>query len=412
MPGRTALRLIAAFGVAALGAGLYWSLGFAYADLLFWRDARESVQRAARLVPGSSRYQARLAVLLDAEGDHAGAAAALESALAANPRDAASWVALGLRREMDGDSGGAERCLLQAAGVDRTYDPRWALANFYFRRGDRDRFWLWAKRAAEMACGDMRPLFRLCWNATEDPAAILSRVIPQRPEVLRQYLAFLLEEGALGPAASLAATLAAHAEPEDVPVLLDACDRLLDSQNAGGSLPVWNALCARKLIAAAELSPGQGRCLTNRAFASAPTSRGFDWRLPAVEGVSISRAEANPFLRVSFSGRQPERCEVLWQYVPLIPGARHRFEFEYRTSGIEAGGGLRWRISGVIAGGWKPLADLADLSSEGWSRGAVAFETPAELRLARLALVYQRAPGTTRIEGAVWLRDLGLGFAP
>lgn len=406
------VRVVAALGAVVLGAALWGSVRLASADLLFSRGTRESLERGIGLAPDSSRHHARLAVLLDAEGDRAGATAALENAVAASPRDSASWIALGLRREVSGDFTSAERCLLQAARVDRTYDPRWTLANFYFRRDDHDGFWPWARRAAEMAHGDMRPLFRLCWNRAADPALILSRAIPERPEVLRQYLVFLLQQGSLEPAASLAAKIGGQAQPDDVPVLLDACDRLLESGDAAGTLAVWNALCMHSLVAGAALSPLQGRSLTNGAFRNVPSSRGLDWRLPPVEGVSISRAAASPFLRAAFSGRQPERCEVLWQYLPLLPAARYRFDFEYRTSGVQAGTGLRWRVTSVGEGAGRPLADSFELSSESWAKGAVSFETPPDFRLARVVLVYQRAPGTTRIEGAVWLRNAALGFEP
>jgi tetratricopeptide (TPR) repeat protein len=411
MTGRGTLRLAAALATAALGASLYWSLRLAYADLLSARGDRQSVERAVHLAPASSGYHARLSLLLDAEGGRAASTAALQDALAASPLEAAPWIALGLRRETAGDFAGAERCLLEAARLDRTYDPRWALANYYFRRGNWDRFWLWVRRAAEMAPPDMRGLFRLCWNAPDGPVATLARAIPDRPEVRREYLAYLVQEGAGPQLASLAAKMAARPQPDDLPVLLDACDRLLATGDAAGALPIWNGLSARRLIPSGTLSPQQGRSLSNGGLESPRTSRGFDWRLAAVEGVSISRTIADPSLRVAFSGRQPERCEVLWQYLPLVPSTRYRLEFECRASGIQAGAGLRWRIASALQGGgtW---AESADLGGENWSPGDLSFQTPSQPALARLVLLYERRPGTTRIQGAIWLRRLKLGFAP
>ena len=411
MTGRGTLRLAAALATAALGAVLYWSLRLAYADVLSSRGDRESVQRAVHLAPASSGYRARLSLLLDAEGDRAAATAALQDALAASPLEAAPWIALGLRRETAGDFAGAEHCLLEAARLDRTYDPRWALANYYFRRTDWERFWFWARRAAEMAPPDMRGLFRLCWNAPDGPVSTLARAIPDRPEVWREYLAYLVQEGAGPPLASLAAKMAARPQPDDLPVLLDACDRLLATGDGAGALPVWNALSARRLIPCGVLSPQQGRSLSNGGFSSPPTARGFDWRPARVDGVSISRTIADPSLRVAFSGRQPELCEVLWQYLPLVPSTRYRLAFECRTSGIQAGAGLRWRVAGALEGGgtW---AESADLGGEHWSSGGVSFQTPPHPALARLALLYERRPGTTRIQGAAWLRGLKLGFGP
>src|SRR3954465_7588541 len=53
----------------------------------------------------------------------------LEAALALNPRFAAAWIARGLASEAGGERNAAEESLLQAAAVDRTYVPRWTLAN-------------------------------------------------------------------------------------------------------------------------------------------------------------------------------------------------------------------------------------------------------------------------------------------
>ena len=44
--------------------------------------------------------------------------------------------------------------LHEAARVDRTFDPRWTLANYYFRRQNWDEFWKWMRAAAEMSYGD------------------------------------------------------------------------------------------------------------------------------------------------------------------------------------------------------------------------------------------------------------------
>src|SRR5262249_8208626 len=68
----------------------------------------------------------------------------LARALALNPRYTAAWIARGLAEETAGDRRGAEASLLRASQVDRTYLPRWTLANFYLRSGDLAQFWVWA----------------------------------------------------------------------------------------------------------------------------------------------------------------------------------------------------------------------------------------------------------------------------
>ena len=52
----------------------------------------------------------------------------------ANPRDAGSWLRLGIEAEVGGDPVLAERHLLRAEQADHTFLPAWTLANYYYRR--------------------------------------------------------------------------------------------------------------------------------------------------------------------------------------------------------------------------------------------------------------------------------------
>ena len=398
--------------VAVLGFATYWSLRLGYADWLAHTDSPEHVKRATELAPCNARYHARLAAMLDQWGkDREASVAALEADVVCNPRDSASWIELGLQAEMEGDFTKAERCLLEATRLDKQYDPRWALANFYFRRNDAENFWPWAREAAAMSYGDAAPLFRLCWRITQAPGVILERAIPDQPAVLARYLSFLLADNHLGAVQAVAHKAVRHARREDLPVLLAACDRLLEARESEAALQIWSGLCVRRVIPYQAPEPERGLALTNGDFRTPNLSHGFDWRLHAAEGVSVSRRESPPGLRITFSGGQPESCEVFSQFVPLLPGREYRMGFRYRTLGIAPNTGLRWRIVDVATG--REMAKRSpDLSSEKERQEEVLFVTAAETQLGRVVLGYQRAAGTTRIEGAIFLRNVSLAFAP
>ncbi len=95
--------------------------------------------------------------------------------------------------------------------------------------------------------------------------------------------------------------------------------------------------------------------------------------------------------------------------VVLMPGRGYRFRYEYRTSGIAAGSGLRWRVFDLTRAE-ELLVESGHLCREGWAAESLVFTAPPALKLVRLALGYQRTPGTTRIEGSLSLRNLTLGF--
>jgi hypothetical protein len=157
------------------------------------------------------------------------------------------------------------------------------------------------------------------------------------------------------------------------------------------------------------LAPLQGRSLTNGDFASTPVSAGFDWRLTPAEGVSVARGGAPPELRIAFSGSQPESCQAMEQIVPLAPSRNYRLRYSYRSLGLRPQSGLLWRVTN-FNGDKLWASSPAALAGEPWTEGTLTFTTPADGNLGRVILRCDRALGSTRIEGSLWLRQVSLGF--
>jgi hypothetical protein len=92
--------------------------------------------------------------------------------------------------------------------------------------------------------------------------------------------------------------------------------------------------------------------------------------------------------------------------VPLRKRTAYELSFEYRTWEIPRGVGLGWRVTDASSGAILKVGPSLASETEGEER--LSFETPGECSLVRLALRYQRAPGTTRLEGYLVLRNLEL----
>jgi len=400
-----ALRLCAGFAaITALCAAGYWSVRLAWADCLFRIGTVSSVERAAALAPSSAEYHVRLAGLLE------NGLPELERAITANPRMAAAWMMLGLRAERQGDARTAESYFARAAEADRTYTPLWTLANFHFRQDHAEKFWPAARRA--LRTGDPRvhdptPLFELCRRMSGDnPGEILERAIPDIGPVQARYLGFLIQANLTSEAEPVTQRVIALAAESDLAAVFGYCDRLIEAGATDGAIRAWNALCWKKLHGYAPLAPARGVSLTNGDFSFLPVEHGFDWRSAAVPGASVGHDASG--IEITFDGRQPENCELLAQYVPLVPSRKYRLGFRYQTDGIRPGSGLRWRIQN--ARGQDIPSDAADLASFEESKGAVRFTAPDSI--ARLTVWYQRAPGTTRIEGRLMVRAVTLEFDP
>lgn len=359
------------------------ALRLAVADTLSRAETPERIARAIALewpTPAAELEQIRA----ELDPDHA--EEALERAAQANPRSSAVWIALGLLKETRKDPSGAERSLLRAAQVDRQYLPAWTLANFYFRRGNRAEFWIWADRAAALAYDDFRPLVRLADHFEPDPARLLAH-FHNAPRLRPSYLDFLIGENRLDAAQQVARTMAEDRAND--PHLIDLADRQLRAGNALPAIELWNVASGFVPI-----DPSSGRILTNGDLAHAPLNLGFDWRLGQVEGVAQSWKPSE--LTFTFSGSQPETCVLLEQTIYLVKRPFH-LRFDY-VAGDALTKQVHWSLDNVEGPPIEPSAQ--------WREGA--FDLPRAQGLRNLKLFYRRQPGTTRTEGRIELRNLRL----
>jgi hypothetical protein len=92
--------------------------------------------------------------------------------------------------------------------------------------------------------------------------------------------------------------------------------------------------------------------------------------------------------------------------LPVQENAAYEFTAWYRTAGIQPGASLAWRVTDMNGG--DIMGAPESLASEDGAQAKIRFIAPPGCRLARIALTYRRALGTTRIEGSIILREAGL----
>jgi len=376
-----ALRIIIA---AACCLGIWSSWKFARADSLFQTDTEESVSAAIHLVPDGWEYYMRLA-----QFDREHTRQLLTTALHLNRYDAQADIELGLQYEAEGDFPRAERLLLDAYDVDHTYLPRWSLANYYFRRDNMPAFWVWARSAANMPAVEVGPLFELCWRVSPDPEQIAGEILNQKPELIRQYIGFLLAKDQLNAVANVAPHLVRYGDPEsDLPQLLSVVNRLVALNDAVAANALWHLLIEQHWVVADTGMPN------NADFVRDPLPVSFDWSLPEYPGLHSWPGSSG--LETEFTGNQPEDCTVAEQTVALAPG-NYTMTYSYRTTDIPPATGIRWQIMDAKSN--NVLADSSDLSSDELQHSALAFSVPSGTSLLRLRLSYRRTLGTPRISG-------------
>jgi hypothetical protein len=384
----------------------YWSCRLAFADYLFRQNTRESVAQALRWDRFNAGYYTWQAELQEFAG--VDPASSLDEAVRLNRYASGAWVRLAARSEMRGDFPAAERQLLVAEQVDRLFDTRWALMNFYFRRGDAEKFWFWTRKSLEMSYGDLTSLFELVWRFTDDGER-MNRALPEDVQILNKYLYFLTATNRLTAGGPIALRLLRDSSSKDVPVLLHYGEEALEASRTSAAIVVWNGLCERKLLTYKKLSPERAQTLTNADFMVAAIQTGFDWRFSPNPEVTILQPIPEGGVRISLNGKQSETEDLAWQVVPLLPGRRYRLQFDYRTADMRQTG-----VCWIVRAGFRGLSELGHgavlAPREEWQHADVVFSS-GEANTARLVLRYERELGTMRAEGTLDLKDLTLGFA-
>ena len=404
--GRSTLLIIVSF-VSFVGS--FWSIRVAMADSSSEKDSLTDRRTAVALVPADSKNWQRLARLQ--QQNDVSSLAAYTRATEVNPLDAGAWIDMGLEREINQDLRSAEATLLHAATLSREYVPRWTLLNFYFRRSDPAKFWPWARQALEIGNGDLSPIFRMAWALTADSAQIDRAMLPDRPTVLGQYLIWLTSAGKLEDAARIFGRLIGKAGQEQSSALEYYCNTQLSLGHVRAAKTAWEGMAARHLVPADDASPNGisiDTLLTNGRFTHDLLNTGFDWRRVSMDGVFIR--PNFPGLRINLSGKQPEACELISQYVAVESSRKYELSYEYETSGIAPASGLSWRVLDAKTG-TEFTRNPQNLAREktGWE--SITFVTPGEVSGGRLILYYQRTLGTTRINGWLQLKQVALRAA-
>jgi hypothetical protein len=401
LPLLTLCGLIVLAGYAAL---------LAVADAAFRENTLTSAQRAVRLVPSNASYHALLAEILEETG--ANPDQELQVATDLSPHESRYWIRRAFRAEVEQKYDESERLLLQAYQVDRGFDPRWALMNYYFRRGRLPEFWKSAREALEMSYGELDPIFRLCLDVNPDPL-FTARIFPPRRVVLLSFFSYLLRQNQTESISPMAAQLAAGAETEDVPLLLSYCDRQMGHDNQS-SLIVWNSLCQRHLVGFSDLAPDRGNIVTNTDLVAASLRQGFDWRYGGTPGIATRPLDTGQGVSFEISGFQSDSAALLEQELPLAQGKQYILNYEYRLIGEQPDSGLQWvirREGAGEAGNDSTIAASPTLSAADWNTGHMRFSS-GQSDAGKLILQYRRSPGTVRWKGTVQIRRVTSGLAP
>lgn len=387
----------------ALGCGALfaWLAGLSVLRLgaawLALADTPESTASALKLTPSNADLHRQSAAQWRAAQREDLARTHLETALRLNPGLTSVRLALAQRAEMfDHDPKAAEAILLRAMAFDRQFDPRWTLANFYLRQGDRRQFEYWLEQSAAMAYDGGRPLFALAMRAGLSPEYARDRLARGRPAFDRSLLEYASESAATRWALLAGPRVLASATVDDRDVLLGYCEFLLGEGLVPQAIEVWNRLNKLGMLPYGPLRPGGG--FVNPDFRLPLTGRAFDWHRLSAPGVATRTGEGIGF---DFSTADVDSCDLLSQVIPVFPGVPRVLE---AVSMIEDGmraSGFRLSVSGWP--GRKPITSVTLLPGPSPHGDTVRIPVPGKVQALHVLLSYNRPKGAVRFRSRLKL---------
>ena len=111
-------------------------------------------------------------------------------------------------------------------------------------------------------------------------------------------------------------------------------------------------------------------------------------------------------LGFEFSGDEPDSFLLMDQTAPVRAGKNYALAVHYSTTGIAPGSGLAWSVTDDRSGA--VLARTGSLSAEQGGEAYACFAAPDGGAFVHVSLLYQRQPGTVRVEGKLALKEVRL----
>ncbi len=402
-----------------LAVGLTW-LGAAAAGIVRGYQADRarsswtlgSLERAVLLEPDSAagwHSLGRWEELSLAEGNLQRAREHYRRATQLNPHESQYWLDLANVLALTGAPQEAEAALAQALRVDpRTPATLWSVGNFWLRTAEPERGFPYLRAALEDDPVFAPALLQTAHSAVRDPEVLLRELLPPHPHYLIAYLSLLVRERDAAGAARVWQALVEPGGDFEAPQVLFYVNYLIDSGDADSALKAWNDLKRLRRVPDA----AGGGLLYNADLRREILNGGFDWRAANDPRVSIALGDGRPGARAAavvlrFPGEDNLHFHHFFQFVPVEPGTRYRFEAWASSENISTESGPRLEVFDPAAG--TRAHSPALVGSNNWVPLAVEFATGPRSRLVRVGVV--RLPSQrveNRIRGAVRATEFSL----
>ncbi|MFQ5777829.1 MAG: tetratricopeptide repeat protein [Terriglobia bacterium] len=412
--GRRALALL--LGLAALAAVAVGIANRMWAARALSSWDRETLERAVRLEGDNAGYRHRLGQWEEfslSGGELRRALADYQRATELNPYESIYWLDLAEALLLAGDGAEAEAALAHALQVDpHTPNTLWRAGNFWLRAGQPARAFPFFRQVIHAQPSLAAAVIQASHRALGDVNILLREVVPRRPDLLVLYLRQLVRFGEPVAAARVWEALVALGRPFRPREVLSYLDSLIRAHELTAALQAWQDLERLRLLSAADAAPGE--LLHNPDLRAPILNGGFGWRvqrLPHV-GVTLSAGRHGPqppAVVIQFSGEDNLHYRNFFQYVPVEPATRYRFQAWLRAEEITTDSGLRLELADAYDARAPRAASEQVVGTQGWRQVQVELVTGPHTRLLRAGIVRRASRRVeNRIRGVVRATEFSL----
>ncbi len=337
-----------------------------------------------------------------------------EKATQLSPYKARYWAERGGAYELGGRTEEAQRAYERAQQLfPNSPEINWKLGNFYVRQGNLQPG---LRALQKVLLGDpslRQQTFDLAWRAGAEPASIRVEMIPDRVDILFQYLNYLAGKRRMDEAEQVWVRILGLNLAFDPPWSFVYVDALIREKRVVELTEAWAEITRRNptLIRQRSFDPN---LVTNGDFENFILNGGLDWRVAPLEGVVVSVDSLTFFdgthsLKIQFDGKHNHDYAHVYQYVPVKPNTLYRLVGYMRTQGITTDQGLRLEVYDAYDSSRLLLATENLAGTSGWSPQHLEFQTGPETEL---LLVRARRPRSwkfdNRIAGTFWIDRVSL----
>jgi tetratricopeptide (TPR) repeat protein len=333
----------------------------------------------------------------------------IEMALRLQPTFGLTWLQLALLADRLGEPERARQALDTALRLDpHNVWLRWEAALLTLRSGERDtalahlRYVL----AADPAQADAA--FQLA-VAILDPEVAPASLLPSEPEPLLAIIQLAMRDSDLALARATWQRLTELAAEMPPNLLRDYLEFLLQEGDAVGARQLWTQ------IVPASIADTPGNLVWNGGFERERLRGwGFDWQVRHARGVEVSldrfaAASGRQSLRLSFNSFPTLDFYGVYQRVAVEPGSAYHLRTMAKALDFTTQSGLKLQV--VTHDGEQVLGETAAIAgtSADWVILEAYVQVPPDITLVMLRVRREPAPGPEgNLGGKVWVDDITL----